>query len=157
MLLSGTRRLTNGRKRGRNGWRRPAPIATSSRKPNVCAFNRDLANLGFHRRARDDGGATAPTPIQQPGPLPNSGNRGAILRSESSRLSQAKRAIAMTTNERIMLDPAILAGKPVVRGTRLAVEFVIGLMADGWSEADILANYPGLTREDIVACLAYAR
>ena len=59
--------------------------------------------------------------------------------------------------QRIVLDPAILAGKPVVRGTRLSVEFIIGLMADGWSEPDILANYPGLTREDIAACLAYAR
>ena len=60
-------------------------------------------------------------------------------------------------NDRITLDPAILAGKPVVRGTRLSVEFVIGLMADGWTEADILANFPGLAREDITACLAYAR
>jgi uncharacterized protein (DUF433 family) len=57
----------------------------------------------------------------------------------------------------IVLDPAVLAGKPVVRGTRLSVEFVIGLMADGWSEADILANYPGLSREGIAACLSYAR
>jgi uncharacterized protein (DUF433 family) len=61
------------------------------------------------------------------------------------------------TTDRITIDPAILAGKPVVRGTRLAVEFVIGLMADGWSEADIIANYPGLTRDDVAACLAYAR
>jgi uncharacterized protein (DUF433 family) len=59
--------------------------------------------------------------------------------------------------QRIVLDPAILAGKPVVRGTRLSVEFVIGLMADGWSEADILKNYPGLTHDDVAACLAYAR
>ncbi|HEX9906191.1 MAG TPA: DUF433 domain-containing protein [Propylenella sp.] len=59
--------------------------------------------------------------------------------------------------ERIVLDPAILAGKPIVRGTRLSVEFIIGLMADGWSEADILANYPGLEPADITACLAYAR
>jgi uncharacterized protein (DUF433 family) len=58
---------------------------------------------------------------------------------------------------RITLDPAVLAGKPVVRGTRLSVEFVIGLMAEGWSEQDILAEYPGLTHEDLVACLAYAR
>ncbi len=58
---------------------------------------------------------------------------------------------------RITLDPQVLTGKPVIRGTRLSVEFVIGLMADGWSEADILANYPGLAREDISACLAYAR
>jgi len=59
--------------------------------------------------------------------------------------------------QRIVLDPAILAGKPVVRGTRLSVEFVIGLMADGWNEADILKNYPGLTHDDVAACLAYAR
>jgi uncharacterized protein (DUF433 family) len=58
---------------------------------------------------------------------------------------------------RIVLDPAVLAGKPVIRGTRLSVDFVIGLMADGWQEADILRNYPGLTREDITACLSYAR
>jgi len=58
---------------------------------------------------------------------------------------------------RVILDPKVLAGKPVIRGTRLSVEFVIGLMADGWSEADILANYDGITRDDIIACLAYAR
>jgi len=57
----------------------------------------------------------------------------------------------------ITLDPAVLAGKPVIRGTRLSVEFVIGLLADGWSEADILANYPGITHEGILACLSYAR
>lgn len=59
--------------------------------------------------------------------------------------------------DRIIVDLSILAGKPVVRGTRLSVEFIIGLMADGWSETDILRNYPGLMREDIAACLAYAR
>ena len=63
----------------------------------------------------------------------------------------------MTDHPRIMLDPEILSGKPVVRGTRLAVEFIIGLMADGWSEPDILKNYSGLTHDDIAACLAYAR
>nr|WP_207199388.1 DUF433 domain-containing protein [Rhodoplanes elegans] len=57
---------------------------------------------------------------------------------------------------RIVLDPAVLTGKPVIRGTRISVDFVIGLMADGWSEADILKNYPGLTHEDVAACLAYA-
>jgi uncharacterized protein (DUF433 family) len=61
------------------------------------------------------------------------------------------------TQDHIVLDPAILGGKPVVRGTRLSVEFIIGLMADGWSEADIIANYSGLSREDIAACLNYAR
>ena len=63
----------------------------------------------------------------------------------------------MTEHPRITLSPDVLAGKPVVRGTRLSVEFVIGLMADGWKEGDILANYPGLSHEDLIACLAYAR
>lgn len=63
----------------------------------------------------------------------------------------------VTDHPRIALDPAILAGKPVVQGTRLSVEFVIGLMADGWSEAEILSNYPTLGKEDLLACLAYAR
>lgn len=63
----------------------------------------------------------------------------------------------MTDVARIVIDPALLVGKPVIRGTRLSVDFIIGLMADGWSEADILRNYPGLSHEDIAACLAYAR
>jgi uncharacterized protein (DUF433 family) len=63
---------------------------------------------------------------------------------------------AMSWRDRIVVDPAILVGKPVVKGTRLAVEFIIELLAHGWSEADILQNYPGLTREDIQACLFYA-
>jgi uncharacterized protein (DUF433 family) len=64
---------------------------------------------------------------------------------------------SMTDPARIVLDPLILAGKPVIRGTRLTVDFVIGLMADGWSETDILRNYPGLPRDDLAVCLAYAR
>ena len=64
----------------------------------------------------------------------------------------------MTTEQsRITLDPAVLAGKPVIRGTRLSVEFVIGLMADGWKEADIVTNYPGIAYDDVIACLAFAR
>ena len=62
----------------------------------------------------------------------------------------------MNWQERIILDAEVLSGKPVVRGTRLAVEFIIELLAQGWTEADILSNYPGLTREDIQACLGYA-
>lgn len=62
----------------------------------------------------------------------------------------------MEYQDRIALDPAILAGKPVVVGTRLAVDFIIELLAQGWSEEDILANYPRLSREDIRACLHYA-
>jgi uncharacterized protein (DUF433 family) len=62
----------------------------------------------------------------------------------------------MTWQDRIVVDPAVLVGKPVVKGTRLAVEFIIDLLAQGWSEADILDSYPGLTHEDVQACLAYA-
>jgi uncharacterized protein (DUF433 family) len=50
----------------------------------------------------------------------------------------------------------VLAGKPVVRGSRLAVDFIVGLLGQGWSEADILRNYPGITHDDIAACLRYA-
>jgi len=63
----------------------------------------------------------------------------------------------MTEHPRITLAPDVLVGKPVIRGTRLSVEFVIGLMAEGWTETDILENYPGVTHDDIIACLAYAR
>lgn len=62
----------------------------------------------------------------------------------------------MTWKERIVVESNVLAGKPVIKGTRLSVEFVVDLLAEGWSESDILQNYPGLTREDIRACLAYA-
>lgn len=62
----------------------------------------------------------------------------------------------MSWQERIIVDPDILVGKPVIKGTRLAVEFIIELLAQGWTESDILQNYPGLTREDIQACLGYA-
>jgi uncharacterized protein (DUF433 family) len=63
----------------------------------------------------------------------------------------------MSSVDRVVIDPAVLTGKPVIRGTRLSVDFVIGLLADEWSEAEILKNYPGLSHEDISACLAYAR
>ena len=62
----------------------------------------------------------------------------------------------MDWKERITIDPNILVGKPVVKGTRLAVEFIVDLLAQGWSEEEVLRNYPGLTVEDIKACLRYA-
>ncbi|MFL6212528.1 MAG: DUF433 domain-containing protein [Blastocatellia bacterium] len=62
----------------------------------------------------------------------------------------------MAWQERITIDPAVLVGKPVIKGTRLAVEFIVDLLAHGWAEEEILRNYPGITPEDIRACLAYA-
>jgi uncharacterized protein (DUF433 family) len=70
-------------------------------------------------------------------------------------LSKGKRC-RVTWSERIVVDPDVLVGKPVIKGTRLAVEFIVDLLAQGWSEWEILKNYPGLTLDDIRASLAYA-
>jgi uncharacterized protein (DUF433 family) len=62
----------------------------------------------------------------------------------------------MPNENRIIIDPTILVGKPVVKGTRLSVDFLLGLLAQGWSESEILRNYPGLHHEDLLACWTYA-
>jgi uncharacterized protein (DUF433 family) len=62
----------------------------------------------------------------------------------------------MNWRDRISQDPRILAGKPLIKGTRIAVEFVIDLLANDWTESEIIHNYPRLTHEDIQACLQYA-
>lgn len=62
----------------------------------------------------------------------------------------------MDWQDRITTGPATLVGKPVIKGTRLAVEFVLDLLAGGWTEADVLENYPHVTAEDVRACLRYA-
>jgi len=59
--------------------------------------------------------------------------------------------------DRVTVDPKVLLGKPVIKGTRLAVEFIVGLLADGWTNESILENYPQLKKEDIFAALSYAR
>jgi uncharacterized protein (DUF433 family) len=62
----------------------------------------------------------------------------------------------MDWQSRITLNPNILVGKPIIKGTRIAVEFIIDLLAQGWSIDDILRNYPDITVLDIQACLCYA-
>ncbi|MFO0049764.1 MAG: DUF433 domain-containing protein, partial [Pseudanabaena sp.] len=62
----------------------------------------------------------------------------------------------MVWQDRITLNPNVLVGKPVIKGTRLAVEFIIDLFAQGWSIDEVLRNYPGITVADIQACFAYA-
>lgn len=57
---------------------------------------------------------------------------------------------------RIVSNPKILGGKPVINGTRLSVEFILNRLASGASEKEILENYPRITLEDIHACLAFA-
>ena len=66
----------------------------------------------------------------------------------------------MTENEllqRITFNPEIFGGKPIIRGRRLAVEHVLDMLAAGDDVETILEGYPWLEREDILACLAYAR
>ena len=58
--------------------------------------------------------------------------------------------------ERIVVDPKILVGKPVVKGTRLSVEFILDLLANGWAVDQIMEDYPQLKCEDIFAVLKYA-
>ena len=56
---------------------------------------------------------------------------------------------------RIMVDSKVLAGKPVIRGTRISVEFILDLLANGWTIEEILKNYPQLKGEDVTATLKY--
>lgn len=62
----------------------------------------------------------------------------------------------MKWQDRIIIDPQVLVGKPIINGTRIAVEFVIDLLGRGWAQEQILKEYDHLTREDVLACLAYA-
>ena len=62
----------------------------------------------------------------------------------------------MDWQQRIEMKKDVLCGKPVVKGTRLSVEHLVGLLAQGWSEADVIDAYPGITREDLLACLTYS-
>lgn len=58
--------------------------------------------------------------------------------------------------EYVHSDPEILLGKPVVKGTRLSVEFILGLFASGWTEQQVLENYPTLTLKSLRAVFAFA-
>ena len=58
--------------------------------------------------------------------------------------------------ERIVVNPKIVVGKPVIRGTRLTTQYILNLLAHGATVDEILQEYEGLTKEDILACLLYA-
>ena len=62
----------------------------------------------------------------------------------------------MEWHDRIIVNPKVLVGKPVIKGTRLAVEFILELLAERWTHEQILKSYPQLIEEDIWAVLAYA-
>ncbi|HYT65811.1 MAG TPA: DUF433 domain-containing protein [Vicinamibacterales bacterium] len=62
----------------------------------------------------------------------------------------------MTITERIEVNPRVMLGKPVIRGTRIPVELILRKLADGATEADLLEAYPRLTRDDLQAAMRYA-
>jgi len=57
---------------------------------------------------------------------------------------------------RIVFDPKILAGKPIINGTRMSVEFILELLSSGMSVSEIIKEYPHLKREDVLAAIEYA-
>lgn len=62
----------------------------------------------------------------------------------------------MDWKDRIEVNPAVLVGKPIIKGTRISVELILDRMADGWSMEDVLASYPHISREDVLAALSFA-
>lgn len=63
----------------------------------------------------------------------------------------------MEWQSQISADPAVLAGKPVIKGTRIFVELVLECLERAWTIDDVLAQYPHLTRQGVIACIEYAR
>jgi uncharacterized protein (DUF433 family) len=59
--------------------------------------------------------------------------------------------------KRIVVDPKVMVGKPVIRGTRLTVQFILGMLAHGSTIEDIIGEYQGLTREDVLACIGFTK
>lgn len=76
----------------------------------------------------------------------------AIYRSERIRYN-----VSMNWKDYIVADPAILGGKPTVKGTRISVEFIIQRLAQGWAETQLLENYPRLTPKHLQAVFAYVQ
>lgn len=62
----------------------------------------------------------------------------------------------MSWEDKIVIDPDILTGKPIIKGTRIAVEFILELLAEGWTQEKIVENYPQIKKADIIAVLQYA-
>jgi len=62
----------------------------------------------------------------------------------------------MIYSDRILIDHAILGGKPIIKGTRISVEFILELLGNDWSHENIIENYPQLENKDVLAALNYA-
>ena len=62
----------------------------------------------------------------------------------------------MNWKDHIEVNPEVLVGKPIIKGTRISVELILDRMADGWSMEDVLSSYPHISREDVLAALSFA-
>ncbi|MGB9833258.1 MAG: DUF433 domain-containing protein [Caldisericum exile] len=62
----------------------------------------------------------------------------------------------MKYRDRIEINPEVLVGKPIIKGTRISVEFILELLANGWDIEKILKNYPQLKKEDVLAAIEYS-
>jgi len=62
----------------------------------------------------------------------------------------------MNWKDHIEVNPAVLVGKPIIKGTRISVELILERLADGWTMEDVLASYPHISREDVLAALSFA-
>ena len=62
----------------------------------------------------------------------------------------------MNWKDRIEVNPAVLVGKPIIKGSRISVELILDRLADGWSMEDVLNSYPHISREDVLAALSFA-
>lgn len=71
-------------------------------------------------------------------------------------VTEEKEAIDMTYADRIVTDPKIMLGKPVIKGTRITVELILKKLSEGMSIDELIQAYPHLTREDILAALSYS-
>ena len=70
--------------------------------------------------------------------------------------NQALGEVSMTITDKIEVNPKVMLGKPVIRGTRIPVELILRKLSEGATQADLLDAYPRLTREDIHAAIGYA-
>ena len=62
----------------------------------------------------------------------------------------------MNWKDRIEVNPEVLVGKPIIKGSRISVELILDRLADGWSMEDVLTSYPHISREDVLAALSFA-
>ena len=77
-------------------------------------------------------------------------------RPDERYVSSVTGSVNVNWRDHVVSDPEVLTGKPSIRGTRLAADFILGLLAEGWTEAEVLENHPRLKPESLRAIYAYA-